>query len=88
MVTLYVTKPKNEIYNAPYSGKDKKEALLKIIDTYAKKAYETAKITKDMTYEEIEDKLADDYLADYDAPFYPEYFEVSMRVKGKMRKLF
>lgn len=88
MYTMYVTRPLSKIYLQPYSGKDKKEAILKIIDAFAPKAYDVAKIKKTMTYQEIEDRLADEYLADYDAPRYPEYFEVHARVDGRMRKLF
>lgn len=88
MATFYITKPKFEIYNEPITGKDKKETLLAVIDKYAPRAYEEAKIKKTMSYEEIEAKFADDYLFNYDKPLYNEYLEVRVKYKGKLRLLF
>ena len=88
MITLYVTQPKKELYDIPYTGRDKKEALLKIIEAHAPNAFAFAGIKFNMSYEEIETRLADDYLMEYDKPMYPEYFDVFIKQKGKMRKLF
>ena len=88
MVTLYISKPKFELYNEPVTGKSLKDALLNVIDKYAPKAYEIAKIKKDMKYEEVEAKFADDYLFLYDKPLYNEYLEVRIKQKDTLRLLF
>lgn len=88
MITLYVSRPKFEIYDEPFVGETQKDALLAIIKKYAPKAYSLLKLKDTMSYEEIESKFADDYLADYDQPYYNEYMEVKIKVNKSLRRLF
>lgn len=88
MATLYVTHPKRQQYLVPYTSDDRKNALLKVIEAHAPEALKLAKIKPTMTYDEIENRLVNDYLDEYPLPMFPQYFDVFIKKQGKFVKLF